>query len=118
MSNFLSLDLNLNKEPRGLLRHQPTTGTSQSGNMANQVWSSNSSSKNQAEGSCSLRNQETLMFVLRGTRTVQMSEELELLLFQTHEQQHLHGQLERRINPSMRWVDEKSYDPQETDAPL
>lgn len=30
-------------------------------------------------------------------------QERELLLFQTHEQRHLHGQLERRTNPSARW---------------
>lgn len=86
-------------------RHHPVRSSSSTGSM------------NQAEGSALPQNQQTLTFVLSGTRTVQMSEELELLLFQTHEQR-LHGQLERRINPSARWADHKSYYPQETDSPL
>lgn len=81
------------------------------------VQSSSTGSMNQAGGSALPQNQQTLTFVLSGTRTEQMSEELELLLFQTHEQR-LHGQLERRINPSARWADDKSYHPQGTDSAL
>lgn len=97
----------LAEKPRGRVLHQHSAAPSASENRPE---AQGGQQPSQAEGSCWPQKQQAFPFILRGSGT-----RAELLLLQTYEQQRLHGQLERRTNPSARWADEKSNYSQETD---